>query len=135
MFGMRKKKPSIQTNYHIRFNRDNEHHSRAAEYMSAVKGKYKTAFIAAAIEAYRKAHPYGIDYEELEEIQKGSWSPVTPKTPILENLKNRPGGMEQPPVPPNNQEPLTQSEPAQQGSTEVPASKGLYAALDFFDIE
>lgn len=132
---MRKKKPSLQTNYHIRFNRDNEHHAQAAEYMSAVKSKYKTAFVAAAIEAYRNTHPYGIDYDELEEIQRSTWSPVTPKTPILENLKTKPGGMGQSSGPPDKPEPLPQTDTVGQASVGISVSKGLNAALDFYEIE
>ena len=37
---------------HLRFNPRNPHHQRAAEYLSIIKGKYKTAFIAAALGSY-----------------------------------------------------------------------------------
>jgi len=86
---MDKKPPEVQTNYHIRFNPKNDSHLAAAAFFASVRGKYKIAFIVAAIEAYRKAHPYGVDYVELEAIQKRTWRSFMPKVPILDNLKRR----------------------------------------------
>jgi hypothetical protein len=86
---MGKQERDVQTNYHIRFNPKNDRHLSAASYLTSVRGKYKIAFLAAAIEAYRQTHPHGVDYEELEEIQKRSWRPIQPKVPILENLTRK----------------------------------------------
>mgnify|MGYP001781709099 CR=1 FL=1 len=52
-----------------------------------VKTKYKAALVTAAIEAYRAQHPYGIDYQELEEIRRQTYRSFQPKKPIQENLK------------------------------------------------
>lgn len=84
---MGKQEKDIQTNYHIRFNAKNRMHMAAASLLGAVRAKYRIAFIAAAIEAYRKAHPDGVDYAELEEIQKRTWRSFMPKVPVLENLR------------------------------------------------
>lgn len=77
---------------HLRFNPRNPHHRRAAEYLSIVKGKYKTAFIAAALESYLEQHPYGPDYRRLEEIRLASYQGFLPKRPVQENLPVRPKG-------------------------------------------
>ena len=74
---------------HLRFNPRNPHHQRAAEYLSIIKGKYKTAFIAAALEAYLEQHPYGPDYRQLEEIRLASYHGFLPKKPVRENLPAR----------------------------------------------
>ncbi len=86
---MGKQAKDIPTNYHIRFNPKNDLHMAAASFFASVRGKYKIAFIAAAIEAYRQTHPHGVDYAELEEIQKRSWRSYLPQVPILENLRRR----------------------------------------------
>ena len=84
-----KKPKEVQTSYHVRFNPKNNLHMAAALFLALVRGKYKTAFVVAAIDAYRKLHPYGVDYKELEEIQKRTWRPFKPKSPIVENLERR----------------------------------------------
>ncbi|OUP69347.1 hypothetical protein B5F10_08960 [Anaerotruncus colihominis] len=72
-------------NLHLRFNAANARHREAAEYLAQVMGNYKTALIAVAIEAYRTQHPYGIDYQELEEIRRQTYRKFQPKVPIQEN--------------------------------------------------
>lgn len=74
---------------HLRFNPRNPHHQRTAEYLSIIKGKYKTAFIAAALEAYLEQHPYGPDYRQLEEIRLASYHGFLPKKPVRENFPAR----------------------------------------------
>ena len=86
---MGKQEKDVQTNYHIRFNAKNDLHMAAAAFIASVKPKYRIAFVAAAIGAYRKAHPHGVDYAELEAIQKRTWRSFMPKVPILENLRRR----------------------------------------------
>lgn len=71
---------------HLRFNPRNPHHRWAAEYLSIIKGKYKTAFVVAALEAYLEQHPYGPDYRQLEEIRLASYQGFLPKKPVRENL-------------------------------------------------
>lgn len=83
---------------HLRFNPRNPHHRRAAEYLSVIKGKYKTAFVVAALEAYLEQHPYGPDHQRLEEIRLASYHGFLPKKPVRENLPVRP--KESPPVVP-----------------------------------
>jgi hypothetical protein len=86
---MGKQEKDVQTNYHIRFNAKNDLHMAAASLFASVKPKYRIAFLTAAVEAYRKEHPHGVDYAELDEIQKRSWRSFIPKVPILENLRRR----------------------------------------------
>lgn len=74
---------------HLRFNPRNPHHRRAAEYLSIVKGKYKTAFITAALESYLEQHPYGPDYRQLEEIRLASYQGFLPKKPVRKNTSAR----------------------------------------------
>lgn len=83
---------------HLRFNPRNPHHRQAAEYLSIIRGKYKTAFIAAALVSYLEQHPYGPDYRQLEKIRLASYRGFLPKKPIRENLPARP--KEPPPVAP-----------------------------------
>ena len=74
---------------HLRFNPRNPHHQRAAEYLSIIKGKYKTAFIAAALGSYLEQHPYGPDYRQLEEIRLASYQGFLPKKPVRKNTSAR----------------------------------------------
>ncbi len=75
---------------HLRFNPRNPHHQRAAEYLSIIKGKYKTAFVVAALEAYLEQHPYGPDHRQLEEIRLASYHGFLPKKPVRENIPSCP---------------------------------------------
>ena len=84
---MKRKDLSTVLNLHLRFNAANTRHQEAAKYLELVKTKYKAALVAAAIEAYRAQHPYGIDYQELEEIRRQTYRSFQPKKPIQENLK------------------------------------------------
>lgn len=47
-----------------------------------VGARYKTAFVALAIESYLKSHPSGIDMNELSEIQKETWRPGNSKNSV-----------------------------------------------------
>lgn len=86
---MKRKDVPTVLNLHLRFNAANARHREAAEYLALVKTKYKVALIAAAIAAYRSQHPYGIDYQELEEIRKQTYHSFQPKEPIQKNLRKR----------------------------------------------
>ena len=77
-----------QNSLHLRFNAANDRHQEAAAYLANVKAKHKTALVTAAIEAYRQSHPFGVDYQELEVIQKQTWRGFKPKSPIQDNLRN-----------------------------------------------
>lgn len=63
----------IPLSCNLRFNVKNERHMKAAELLSMVGARYKTAFVALAVEAYINTHPSGIDMNELQEIQKDTW--------------------------------------------------------------
>lgn len=126
--GNRGEKPA--SDLHLRFNHENRRHREAAAFIGMVKPKQKTALITAAIESYRAAHPHGVDYKELETIQKESWTGFLPKTPILENLKKRPKPAVQdvrPSVPPSPP-PACQSE---NGSV----NKAMDDTLAFYDLD
>lgn len=77
------------TRLHLRFNPANSRHMEAAAFIDSVKARYKNALIAAAIEAYRELHPFGVDYAELEGIQKQTWQDFRPASPIQHNLRER----------------------------------------------
>ena len=81
------KRVAQKNNLHIRFHPVNARHQQAAEYIQSVPHKQKTAFITAAIEAYRQLHPHGVDYQELKEIQRATWTGFLPKVPIMQSLK------------------------------------------------
>ncbi len=123
---MGKQEKDVQTNYHIRFNAKNDMHMAAASLLASVRGKYRIAFIAAAIEAYRKAHPHGVDYAELEEIQKRTWRSFMPKVPILENLRRR--REEKPATPAPSQDIPAKGEDAR-------ATEAIEKALSHYGIE
>jgi len=118
----------VQTSYHIRFNPKNNLHMAAALFLALVRGKYKTAFVVAAIDAYRKLHPYGVDYKELEEIQKRTWHPFKPKFPITENLERR-----------AQSEPVTAATPPDTSDSgtgeDARANDAIDQAMDHYGIE
>lgn len=53
-----------------------------------VGARYKTAFVALAIEAYLKTHPGEIDMNELSEIQKETWWPGSSKNDVGVKISN-----------------------------------------------
>ena len=63
----------IAMSCNIRFNAKNSRHMKAAKVLSMIGLRYKTAFIAVAIEAYLKNHQDGIDSQELCEVQRETW--------------------------------------------------------------
>lgn len=114
--------------FHIHFNPGNKYHLLAAGYMETVKGKYKTAFIAAAIEAYRQLHPHGVDYRELEEIARESWESFQPGTPILENLERRKAAR-------NAAQPVPPEKPAaREENTSAEVEEAISNALDYYSV-
>lgn len=82
---MKRKENSTPLNLHLRFNASNARHREAAEYLAQVRGNYKAALIAVALEIYRSQHPYGVDYQELEEIRRQTYRSFQPKVPIQKN--------------------------------------------------
>ena len=113
------------TDLHLRFNSDNKRHREAAVFISTVKQKQKTALITAAIEAYRTAHPHGVDYVELEAIQKETWSGFLPKVSILENLKKKHEAAV----------PVVTPAPAAWNHSDVASDKAIDQAIDFYNLD
>lgn len=114
------------TDLHLRFNLKNARHQEANDFINTVKSKQKTALITACTEAYRQLHPHGIDYKELEAIQKESWSGFLPKVSILENLQKTPA-----PAAPKAE---PQTEPMEVNRVSSAVDKALDQANDFYDL-
>jgi len=111
-------------NLHLRFNPQNPHHQRAAEYLAAVRGKYKAALIAAALEEYQQQHPYGPDYQELERIRLASHRGFLPKRPILQNLLQRKSVQQE--------KPMAEATPA---VTSKPPEDSLDHVIDLYQLD
>lgn len=79
----------MKQDLHIRFNPQNKRHRQVSAYMELVKEKYRTALLVAAMEEYMRLHPYGVDYQALEKIRKGSYRSFQPQKPIRENLQQK----------------------------------------------
>lgn len=110
---------------HLRFSPANSRHMEAAAFIGSVKARYKNALITAAIEAYRELHPFGIDYPELERIQKQTWKGFRPASPIQRNLQAR----GDPPVP---ADPVPEGRP--KDFTSTGAAQAMDRAIDFYDL-
>lgn len=115
------------TDLHLRFNPKNRRHREASDFINTVKSKQKTALLTACTEAYRKLHPHGIDYKELEAIQKETWSGFMPKVPILENLRNKPA-----PTVLDSQSP---SVPMERRHFSSAVDRAIDQANDFYDLD
>lgn len=77
----------VKLDYHLKFNGRNPSHVKAARVLATVEKRYKSSFIALAIEHYLKAHPYGVSTQELMGIYRQSDRRYKPKVPISENLQ------------------------------------------------
>lgn len=73
----------------LRFNSGNERHLKAAQILSMVGMRYKTAFVTLAIEAYLDANPMGIDMNALLDVQKNTVRSGVPKVSIQENIRRK----------------------------------------------
>jgi hypothetical protein len=113
---------------HIRFNTFNARHRQAADYLGSVKHKLKTALVTAAIEAYKEQHPHGVDYRELEDIQKASWIGFMPKAPIGKIQKLKPEIS----VIPRQTAPASPPEPP---TTLGAGDKAIADSLSFYEID
>ena len=47
--------------YHLKLNGRNPTHVKAAQVLASVEKRYKSSFIALAIEYYMHQHPYGVN--------------------------------------------------------------------------
>lgn len=126
--GNRGEKPA--SDLHLRFNLKNRRHRDANDFIGTVKSKQKTALITACVEAYKTLHPHGVDYKELEAIQKESWVGFLPETPILENLRKQPKPAVQVVRPPALSSPPPVWKP-ESGS----ANKAMDDTLAFYDLD
>ena len=82
---MTKKQANLE--YHLKLNRKNPRHVRSAEVLASVDKRYKSSFIALAIEQYMEHHPMGISVDELIKMYRGADRSYTPKVPIQRNLE------------------------------------------------
>lgn len=111
-----------KTSLHLRFNYANCRHMEAAAYIGSVRPRFKNALIIAAIEAYRESHPCGIDYPELEKIQRQSWIGFQPASPIQSNLRMRKADI------------LTPIAPELERRIETPTGDVMDQTISFFDL-
>jgi len=81
------KEKSIRLEYHLKFNGRNPRHVKSALALVSVEKRYKSSFIALAIEQYMRTHPMGISIEELLGMYRQSERSYTPKAPITDNLQ------------------------------------------------
>ena len=85
VFMAKEKNPRLE--FHLKFNRRNPRHMKAALALASVDRQYKSSFIALAIDQYMQSHPMGISLEELFDMYRQSERSYQPKIPINENLK------------------------------------------------
>lgn len=104
-----------QLAYNLRFNANNERHVNAAETLAMIAPRYKSSFVALAIETYIDSHPNGVDMNELLAIGKSGRRSYQPKSGIVENL--------------NKQEDQAAREQSQL------SDRMIDSALDFYNIE
>lgn len=122
------KKP-LETSLHLRFNPSNARHAEMFAYISSVKQKYKTALIVAALEAYRKQHPYGVDYQELDPIRKASWQGFMPRISIQKIMQEKRASPSLPP-------PTEKTAPPQPDKTaNHQAVKAIDRAIDLYELD
>ena len=107
---------------HVKFNGRNPRHVRSALALASVNNRYKSSFIALAIEHYMEAHPLGIDLEELLNMYRQSERSYRPKAPISENLKNAHGQRRV--AAPSDERP----------SEDAGTSDAINKAMDFYEI-
>jgi len=73
--------------FHLRLNKRNPGHVKAAQVLATVESRYKSSFIALAILHYMDAHPYGISSRDLLDVYRQSERGYKPKVPISENMR------------------------------------------------
>lgn len=110
---------------HLRLNAGNKRHRQIIPIVEPVKRKHKTALFVAAMEAYLEKHPYGVDYQELEQICKESYHSFQPKVPIQSNLQKQ--RESEPFVPP-----AVQAKPE---SLENKSAQSLDRAIDLYNLD
>ena len=116
------KEKNIRLEYHLKLNGRNPRHIKAALALSSVDNRYKSSFIALAIEHYMQTHPFGISLEDLMGMYRQSDRTYQPKIPIVENLP-KPGEGRQLTVPPDTED---------SGGTAT--SSAIDKAMDFYGV-
>jgi len=106
--------------FHLRLNKRNPGHVKAAQVLATVENRYKSSFIALAILHYMGTHPYGIDTRALMDVYRQSERGYKPKVPISENIQK--AGERQ------------LSEAPTQSSDKTESDSVIDKAMDFYDI-
>ncbi len=114
----------IRLECHIKFNGRNPRHVEAARALASVENKYKTSFIALAIEHYMDAHPLGISLDELMTVYRKSERAYRPKATIAEN-RQKPRCKSPTATP----APMSDAEPE-----DAEAGGAIDKAMDFYDV-
>jgi hypothetical protein len=118
------KEKAVRLECHIKFNGRNQRHVSSARALASVDQKYKTSFIALAIENYMKTHPMGISIDELLAMYRQSDRSYMPKATITETRHN--GRSQLPSASPPNR-----LEAAQE---DAEAGGAIDKAMDFYDV-
>jgi hypothetical protein len=119
------KENGVRLECHIKFNGRNPRHVCSAQALATVDNKYKTSFIALAIEHYMDAHPAGISLSELLSMYRQTERSYQPKIMIAENMQS---GRAQSPL-------ATVSPTAAEGHREDSETSGaIDKAMDFYDV-
>jgi len=110
------KESGAQFDYHLRLNERNPRHVKAAQVLASVEKRYKSSFIALAIEYYMHQHPYGVNTKDLLDIYRQSERGYKPKTSISENLQK----VGEPPL--------------AEAPSKTETNNAIDKAMDFYDI-
>jgi hypothetical protein len=115
------KENRVPVEYHLKFNERNPRHINSALALASVNRRYKSSFIALAIEYYMQTHPLGISQTELLDMYRQSDRTYQPKTPISANLtktSKRPAAV-----------PVTEG-----AHDDAATSNAIDKAMDFYDV-
>lgn len=112
----------IKLEYHLKFNARNPRHLRSAAVIASVDKRYKSSFIALAVEQYMQTHPMGINHAELMELYRQTDRSYQPKATIFENIQKA------------KIESSTPSEKAVDVYHKNEATAAIDKAMDFYDI-
>ena len=118
------KDKNVRLEYHLLFNERNPRHVRSAQALTSVDKRYKSSFIALAIEHYMQTHPMGISLDELMKMYRQSERTYQPKVPIAANLAKA-GNRTVSTAPPETAEPADAAE----------TSSAIDKAMDFYDVQ
>ena len=118
------KEKAVRLECHIKFNGRNQRHVSAARALASVDNKYKTSFIALAIEHYMNTHPMGISLDELMAMYRQSDRTYRPKATISETKHNG-----------RSRSPVTSPPKSTEATREDSETGGVIdKAMDFYDV-